>query len=182
LTLAPAFPADFYGVVEVPFHRLLGVRFTRPDPRGPAVIRIPARESDDPETERRSPAVVFAAAEIGAAIAATDAIWPHVADTELRPVLLTTAVRLEILRPAFGEVYAHTRFLGDSRTTFEKLKCSRKARCAVEVDLHDTGIDRSAQASVDLYLRLMSAELWQSMSAARDASATPRQPAAEGAR
>jgi hypothetical protein len=159
---APPFPPDFYGVVDVPFHRFLDVGFTRADPHGPAIIRIPVDAAEPPGA--RSPVVVFAAAEIGAAIAATDAMWPHVAETGLRPILLTTGARMRMRRSAVGEIRAHSRFAGDSAATFARLTSRRKARCAVEVDLRDEADGIAADARVDLYLRLMSADRWMAMS------------------
>jgi hypothetical protein len=162
----PPFPADFYGVVDVPFHRFLDVAFTRDDPRGEAIIRIPAEPG---ETGPRSPAAVFAAAEIGAAITATDAIWPHVAGTDLQPILLTTGASLTSVRPAVGEIRALSRFACDAGETFSRLVRRRKARCLVEVELRDEGDGAVARARVDLYLRLMSADRWMALSGATTA-------------
>lgn len=161
---APPFPPDFYGVVGVPFHRFLGVGFVRDAPDGPAVIRIPVDAAEPPGP--RSPAAVFAAAEIGAAITATDAMWPHVAGTDVEPMLLTTGARLVAERPAVGALEAHSRFIGDSAATFARLTRRRKAHCAVEVDVRDEDGARVAHAAVDLYLRLMSADRWMAMNGA----------------
>lgn len=158
----PRFPPNFYGVVDVPFHRFLDVEFARAAPDAPAVIRIPVDATETPGP--RSPAAAFAAAEISAAITATDAMWPHVAGTDIEPILLTTGARMVVEGPAHGELAAHSHFVGESAATFERLTARRKAHCAVEVDVHDARDRLVARGFVDLYLRLMRADRWMAMS------------------
>lgn len=152
------YPDDFYGVVDVPFHRFLDVIFERSGPFEPATIRLPAAAG-----LARLPAEVFAVAEIGAAIEATDAIWDHVADTELRPMLLTTGVSIRHYVEPTGELRAASRFIDDTAQTFQRLIAKRKARCTVAVDVRDETDQLVADARAELYLRLMSPERWAAM-------------------
>ncbi|MDQ3936675.1 MAG: hypothetical protein M3340_18805, partial [Actinomycetota bacterium] len=108
---AVIYPDDFWGAVDVPFHRRLGVRFTRPDPHSPGSVSLPASEELTGPDGRHSAAAAYAVAEMAAGIAVCECLLPHVQDrldSEL-PAMLTTAGSFRERGPAAGDLRAEAR-------------------------------------------------------------------------
>jgi len=163
-----AYPADFYGFPEVPFHVHLGMRFERSDPRGPATVTLPARHDLLADANRHSIAALYTVGEVAAGIAICDALLlgaREVTTTRVPLVLTRRAVFEPLARPR-GNIRSRTMLVGDVPAALDKLRSSRKVKVEAAgaiVDDHD-GV--AARIRVFFYVRLMEMSSLQAIAGA----------------
>jgi hypothetical protein len=155
----PEFDDEFYGFPEIPFHIHLGMRFTRPDPDGEAIVTLPASAAVTGPERRQSMCAVYTTAEVAGGIAMCDGLsLRDVAelDPSFVPLALTRRARFRPGEEAIGDLTSHCRFATDADEARERLRTKRKVSVAVEVEVRD---ERGALAGTMLahyYVRVMS--------------------------
>ena len=165
-------PETFWGFLDVPFHQLMGIRFSRAGD-GLSVVSLPAAPEVVDENGEHSGAALYSIAEIASALRACEDL---AADTERLaagsyPVLLARELRFRQLGPARGEIRARADFAGDSAEVIERLTTRRKANATLTVRIESDADGLVAEAETDFYLRIMSEERLLAMTDAAAAKA-----------
>jgi acyl-coenzyme A thioesterase PaaI-like protein len=151
------YPVDFYGFPEVPFHIHLGLRFERPNPRGPATVMLPTRKDLLGDRNRHATAALFTVGEVAAGIAICDALLlgAHKATSARMPLVLTRRTVFEPLSPPDGDIRSHGMQVAEACAGLEKLRISRKVMVDAAGSILDDRDDVVARIRVSFYVRLM---------------------------
>lgn len=151
------FPEDFYGFPDVPFHIHLQMRFSRPDPTGPAEVVLPAAPERTGVDSSQSTTAVFTVGEVAAGIAVCDALLLHAteAETSMIPLVLTRTARFRSSGAGHGEIRSQTEFVGDAGAAVAQLMRTRKVRVETVARLYGDNDDLAAEMDVGFYVRLM---------------------------
>jgi acyl-coenzyme A thioesterase PaaI-like protein len=173
------YPDDFWGAVNVPFHRRLGVVFSRANPHSPGALSLPASAELTGPDGRHSAAAAYALAEMAAGVATCECLLPHVADRldAERPAMLTTAGSFAEHGPAVGELRAEARVATDPEAAVRELRSSRKVKLPVAVDVLAGDGGLAAEALFDFQFRLMSERQYGAMMTLAGAAAAEVTPA-----
>jgi acyl-coenzyme A thioesterase PaaI-like protein len=160
-------PATFWGFLDVPFHQLMGVRFSRGEDGFSVVSLPPSPETVGPDGEQ-SGAALYTVAEISSALRACEDLAEETEKLAAGsyPVLLARELRFRQLAPAYGEVSARAQFVGDSAEVLERLTTKRKANATLAVRIEAEGGEQVAEAETDFYLRIMTEDRLLAMTGA----------------
>lgn len=163
----PANPDGFYRFTELPFHRHLGMRFSRSGPSESARVSLPPSPALLDTDGRAAAPALFTLAEVAAALNTCDLLLPEVADlvATYLPTVLTTAGTLRPLAPGSGEIGARATLAGDFATTVDRLRTTRKIEGEATVDLVDEDGTLVAQADFRLHAKLVSERQYRAMAA-----------------
>ncbi|HEX8743543.1 MAG TPA: hypothetical protein VF712_10445 [Thermoleophilaceae bacterium] len=174
-------PEEFWGALDVAYHRHLGIEFDR-DERGRGVVTLPARPELTEPDGRHSDAALFTVGDVAAGLAVCDALLPALgeppAGTQLG--LLTTGARLRMRAavapgPLRGEAHVE---IGPAELA-AALEKTRKFKFEVCVDVAAGGSAAAAEVRLDMVFRLMRERQFDAMTAR--AAATERGASAHGA-
>jgi hypothetical protein len=154
----PDFDDEFYGFPEIPFHVHLGMRFTRPDPDGEAIVTLPASAELAGPGGRQSLCAVYTTAEVAGGIAMCDGLsLRDVAelDPSFVPLALTRRARFRPADEAIGDLRSHCRFATDADEARRRLRTKRKVTVDVEVEVHDERGVLAGTMLAHYYVRVM---------------------------
>ena len=151
-------PETFWGFVDVPFHRQMGIEFSR-DPDGRAVVSVPPSEAVVGPDGEQSTAAMYSIAEIASALQACEDLAGEVERLPegTYPVLLARELRFRQTGAARGEIAARATFKDDSEAVLERLMTRKKASATLAVRIEADG-GQVAEAETDFYFRIMTEE------------------------
>lgn len=160
-------PENFWGFRDVPFHQLMGMRFSR-DPDGSSVVSLPASPEVLDGDGEHSTAAIYSVAEIASALRTCDELAAEAKELpqDMYPVMLAREVRFEAKAPPRGEIAARTRFVGDSAAVVRRIETRRKGEVTISVRITGEGDEPVGEAEIDFYVRVMSEERLLAMTAA----------------
>lgn len=162
----------FFGFANVPFHRHLGLRFSRDAPDGPPVVTLPWQPHLAGPGGEVSPSAAYTVAEVASALAASDtlsAAAPKIPDGMIPVMLATKGSFRSHGRAGLGDVVAHARLLDDVGDAVRRVEKARKVRITIVTELTVDG-RIIGDSRLNFYIRMMDEPRLQALRAAATAA------------
>lgn len=149
---------EFYGFMEIPFHRYLELEPFRPDEKATTHICMPAESERMFEGDVPSPAAVYTLLEMTAAMVAADLLDEHSPDVSregMHMVVITTHLDFRYLRDGRGKITARGHLVSDLEEAGRQMEARRKCKMVAATEVIDEDGNVLGEADVHLYFRLM---------------------------
>jgi hypothetical protein len=157
LTLEEVREALRADLLDLPFHRLLGVEI---DPGASAKphVSIPAKPETSGPGGQQSPAAIFTLGEAACTVEMCEAIAPRAVELGMGAIFLTTAAEFRIHRPARGTIEASTSLV-EGLEEEGGSKPLKKATVVAEARIIDESGELAAEQEFSFYVRFMSEDM-----------------------
>jgi len=154
LTLEEVREALRADLLDLPFHRLLGVEI-EPGASAKPRVSIPAKPEISGPDRQQSPAAIFTLGEAACTVEMCEAVAPRAVELGMGAIFLTTAAEFRIHRPALGTIRAATSLIEGLQERADS-KPLKKATVVAEARIVDESGELAAEQKSSFYVRFMS--------------------------